>query len=110
MYTLVASFGNVGKAVSVLLLIVQVTSSNGSYPLQLLPDFATILSPLMPATYVISAMRAAMFGVYQGDFWVHIGQLLVFTVPMAALGLLLRRPFVKVNERFVEKTEKSKLI
>ena len=110
MYTLVASFGNVGKAISVLLLIVQVTSSNGSYPLQLLPDFATILSPLMPATYVISAMRAAMFGVYQGDFWVYISQLLVFIVPMAMLGLLLRRPFVKINERFVEKTERSKLI
>ncbi len=110
MYTLVASFGNVGKAVSVLLLIVQVTSSNGSYPLQLLPDFATVLSPLMPATYVISAMRAAMFGVYQGDFWVYMGQLLVFLVPMAVLGLLLRRPFVKVNERFVEKTERSRLI
>ena len=110
MYTLVASFGNVGKAISVLLLIVQVTSSNGSYPLQLLPDFATILSPLMPATYVISAMRAAMFGVYQGDFWVYMGELVVFVAPMALIGLVLRRPFVRMNERFVEKTEKSKLI
>ena len=110
MYTLVASFGNVGKAIAVLLLIVQVTGAGGSFPLQLLPDYATIINPFLPATYAIGAMRASMMGLYQGDYWVYLGQLLLFLLPMALIGLILRRPFVKLNEKFVEKVEQSKLI
>ena len=110
MYTLVASFGNVGKAIGVLLLIIQVTGAGGSFPLQLLPDYATILNPFLPATYAINAMRAAMNGLYFGDYWVHLAKLLAFVLPMAVLGLLLRGPFVKTNEKFVEMVEKSKLI
>ena len=110
MYTLVASFGNVGKAIAVLLLIVQVTGAGGSFPLQLLPDYATILNPFLPATYVIGAMRASMNGLYCGDYWFYLAELLVFLIPMILLGLILRRPFVKLNENFVEKVEASKLI
>ncbi len=110
MYTLVSTFGNVGKAIAVLLLIVQVTSSGGTFPLQMLPDYASILSPLMPATYVINAMRAAMFGVYNADFWIALSELLLFALPMALMGIVLRGPFAKMNERFVAKVEKSKLI
>ena len=110
MYTLVASFGNVGKAIGVLLLIIQVTGSGGSFPLQLLPDYATILNPFLPATYVINAMRASMMGLYNSDYWIHILNLLMFLIPMILLGLIFRRPFVKLNENFVERVEKSKLI
>ena len=110
MYTLVASFGNVGKAIAVLLLIIQVTGAGGSFPLQLLPDYATILNPFLPATYVIGAMRASMNGLYCGDYWIYLAKLLVFLIPMILLGLILRRPFVKLNENFVEKVEASKLI
>lgn len=110
MYTLVASFGNVGKAIGVLLLIIQVTGSGGSFPLQLLPEYATILNPFLPATYVINAMRASMMGLYNSDYWIYLAQLLTFLLPMILLGLILRRPFVKLNETFVERVEKSKLI
>ena len=110
MYTFVASFGNVGKAIGVLLLIVQVTGAGGSFPLQLLPDYATIVNPFLPATYTINAMRASMFGLYGADFWVHLAKLLLFLLPMLLIGLILRRPFVKMNEKFVERVEKSKLI
>ena len=110
MYTLVASFGNVGKAIGVLLLVVQVTGANGSFPLQLLPDYASIVNPFLPATYAIGAMRASMNGIYMGDYWIYLGELLLFTVPMILLGLIFRRPFIKLNEKFVAKVEESKLI
>ena len=110
MYTLVASFGNVGKALGVLLLIIQVTGAGGSFPLQLLPDYATIVHPFLPATYAIGAMRASMNGLYMGDYWAYLAELLIFLIPMILLGLIFRRPFVKLNENFVEKVEESKLI
>ncbi len=109
-YALVASFANLGKAIAVLLLIVQVTGCNGSYPLQILPGFVQALSPYLPATHVVGAMRAAMFGTYGGDFWMHMGALALFLLPALALGLVLRKPLEKFMNWYVEQVESSKLI
>ena len=109
-YTLVVSFANLGKALAVFLLIIQVSAGGGSYPLPMLPDFVQALSPFLPLTHAINALRAAMMGLYQMDFWVEIGLLLVFVVPFMLLGLLLRKPLMNLLDWYVRKTEESKLI
>ena len=109
-YALVVSFANLGKAISVLLLIVQVTGCGGSFPLQIMPDFVQALSPWLPATHVVNAMRSAMMGTYGGDFWAQMGALALFLIPAALLGLVLRKPLEKFMEWYVEKVESSKLI
>ena len=109
-YTLVSTFANLGKAIAVLMLIVQVTGCGGSYPLQMMPGFVQALSPWLPATHVVAAMRAAMMGVYQNDFWTEMGMLLLFLVPALILGLVLRRPLARLMSWYVEKVEKSKLV
>lgn len=109
-YALVAAFANLGKAVAVLLLIIQVTGCGGSFPLQLLPPFVQALSPWLPATHVVNAMRAAMFGTYGGDFWTEIGLLLLFLIPAALVGLVLRGPLAKFMTWYVEQVESSKLV
>ena len=109
-YTLVASFANLGKAVAVFLLIIQITSGGGSFPLPILPDFFQWLSPFLPATHAINAMRAAMMGVYQGDFWIEMGLLLLFLVPFALLGLALRKPLMNFLHWYIDKVEESKLV
>ena len=78
--------------------------------MQLLPEYATAINPFLPASYVVNAMRASMTGLYQFDYWIYLGKLLLFLLPMALIGLVLRRPFVKANDKFVELVEKSKLI
>lgn len=109
-YALVAAFANLGKAVAVLLLIIQVTGCGGSFPLQLLPPFVQALSPWLPATHVVNAMRAAMFGTYGADFWTEIGLLLLFLIPAALVGLVLRGPLSKFMTWYVEQVESSKLV
>lgn len=109
-YTLVASFANLGKAVAVILLILQVAGGGGSYPLAILLDFFQDLSVWLPVTHVVNAMRAAMFGMYNNDFWIEIGTLLLFTVPFILLGFVLRNPMIKLVDWFVEKVEESKVI
>ena len=104
------SFANLGKALAVFLLIIQVSAGGGSYPLPMLPDFVPALSPFLPLTHAINALRAAMMGLYQMDFWVEIGLLLVFVVPFMLLGLLLRKPLMNLLNWYVRKTEESKLI
>lgn len=109
-YTLVATFGNFGKALSVLLLIVQVSGGGGSYPLALLPDFFQAVSPFLPITHAVNAMRAAMFGVYMNDFWIELGVLLGFALPFVVLGFVLRKPLAPIVQRFVEKVESTKVM
>lgn len=109
-YSLVAAFANLGKAITVLLLIVQVTGCGGSFPLQLLPWFVQEISPYLPLTHVVNAMRAAMMGTYGDDFWIQIGQLCLFLIPAALIGLVLRKPLAKFMEWYVEKVESTQLI
>ncbi|HCH21589.1 MAG TPA: YhgE/Pip domain-containing protein [Bifidobacterium sp.] len=109
-YTLVTSFGNVGKALGVLLLVVQISGSNGAYPLAVLPKIIGSISPFLPATHSITAMRAAIGGVYGNDYWRAIGSLLLFILPLLLIGLVLRIPLVKFNKWYVAKVEGTKVI
>lgn len=109
-YTLVVAFGNLGKAIAVLLLIVQVTACGGSYPLPIMPDFVQAISPWVPATHVVDALRAAMFGVYQNDFWISMGKLALFLIPFLLLGLALRKPLEGFMKFYVSKVEESKMM
>ena len=102
-YTLVASFGNVGKAIGVLFLVMQISGANGAYPLAVLPKIISGISPFLPATHSITAMRAAIGGIYSNDYWFAIGALLL-------IGLLLRIPLVKFNHWYVSKLESTKVI
>ncbi len=109
-YALVATFANLGKAIAVLLLIVQVTGCGGSFPLQILPQFVQVISPWLPATHVVNAMRAAMMGTTGMDYWYSMGLLALFIIPFAILGLGLRKPLSKFMHWYVEKVESSGLV
>ncbi|WP_044087913.1 YhgE/Pip domain-containing protein [Bifidobacterium bombi] len=109
-YTLVTTFGNIGKAIGVIFLVMQISGSGGAYPLQVLPRFVSMVNPYLPATHSVQAMRAAIAGIYMNDFWKEIGLLLVFIVPMILLGLFLRRPLAKFNQGTMAKVASTKLM
>ena len=109
-YALVAAFANLGKAIAVLMLIIQVTGCNGAFPLQLLPTFIQKLSIWLPGTHTISAMRAAMFGVYANDYWIAMGKLLTFVIPAALIGLVLCKQLSKFMDWYIKRVDSSKLV
>ncbi|HLV03035.1 MAG TPA: YhgE/Pip domain-containing protein [Actinomycetaceae bacterium] len=109
-YTLVVAFGNAGKALSVLLLVIQISGSGGAYPLELVPEWFQNISPFLPATYAIGAMRSAIAGVYAADFWIALGMLALFVLPALLLGLVLRRPLVAYNRGLTQALESTKLM
>ncbi|KFI88306.1 MULTISPECIES: YhgE/Pip domain-containing protein [Bifidobacterium] len=109
-YTAVVSFGNVGKAIGVLMLIVQISGANAAYPVQVLPDFISKVSPFLPLTHSVTMMRAAIAGIYDLDYWRAAGMLLAFVPPLLLLGLLLRKPLVRFNQWYVAKVESTKVL
>ena len=109
-YTFVVAFGNAGKALAVLLLVIQISGSGGAYPLQLLPAWFQNVSPFLPATHAIAAIRSAIAGTYGADYWVSLGVLALFVVPTLLLGLVLRRPLISFNRGLVEAMASAKLM
>ena len=55
------------------------------------PDFRSNDKRRMPTRAVVEAMRAAMFGIYQNDFWIAMGELALFLVPAALLGYAIKK-------------------
>ena len=109
-YTLVVSFSDAGKALAVFLLVIQVAGAGGAYPLALLPQWFQNVSPFLPGTHSIDAFRAALAGIYQGDYWISVLLLLAFVLPMLLLGLLLRKPLIGVNGKMEKMLQSTKLM
>lgn len=108
-YTLALSFSNAGKAISVFLLVIQISGGGGAYPIVVLPQWFQSISQFLPVTHAVNAMRAAIAGSYDGDYWTSIGLLLLFVVPTLLLGLALRLPLVKVTQSMVKALDSTKL-
>lgn len=110
-FSLTASFGDVGKAIAVVLMVLQVAGSGGTFPQQMLPQgFFQAAYPYLPFVHSANALRAAMFGIYQGDYWRELAILLSFAIPALVLGLVLRRPVIRLNHWFEHKLEETKLM
>lgn len=95
-YCMGAAFGVVGKALCVMVMIIQVSGSSGQYPTQLMPAFFGRVRPWLPATYAMDALRAAIAGVYNNDWLWNIGMLCLFLIPSALLGVVVREPLKKL--------------
>ena len=63
-YTIVCILGNVGKAVCIILLVLQLGSSGGTFPIQMTSKFFQTLYPKVPFTYSIGLLREAVGGAY----------------------------------------------
>lgn len=109
-YALTVSFGDIGKAVCVVLLVMQVAGSGGTFPIEVAPDFFQKVYPLLPFTHSMNAMRECIAGFYSTVYWKELGTLALFLIPALLLGLLLRKPVIRLNDAFTEKLESTKLI
>ncbi len=110
MYTLTISFGDVGKAIAVILLVIQVAGSGGTFPIEMTPQFFQNLASLMPFTYAMAAMRECIGGLYENTYIVSLGYLAIYAVVFLLQGILLRKPLIKLNDFFIEKLESTKLM
>ena len=109
-YTLTVSFGDVGKAVAVVLLVMQVAGSGGTFPIEMSAGFFQAVYPFLPFTHGIAAMHACIGGIYGNEYWVEIGTLLLFLIPSLLLGLVLRNPVIRLNRFVIERLEQTKLM
>ncbi|PEA54836.1 phage infection protein [Bacillus pseudomycoides] len=109
-YSLVSVFGNIGKSMAIVLLVLQVAGSGGTFPIQMTPKFFQAIYPFLPFTYAIRIIRETVGGMMWGIVWKDILILCVWVGVMLVIALALKKPINKSSEKFVENAKGSKLI
>ncbi|EEM97607.1 MULTISPECIES: YhgE/Pip domain-containing protein [Bacillus] len=100
---LVTAFGDAGRFIAIITLIIQLTTSAGTFPLELIPKFLQPFNAWLPMTYSVSGLKAV---VSSGDFnfmWQNVGVLMIFIVVLslgtiAALTWMHKRQFRNIAE------------
>ena len=99
-YALSVAFKHIGKAIGVILVIVQIPGSSGMYPIEMMPGFFQWLHPLLPFTYGINLLRETIGGLYSFNYVFNLAVLGVFLAIALIIGVILRPAFLNLNRLF----------
>ena len=83
---------------------------SGTFPIEVAPKFFQAVYPLLPFTHSMAALRETVGGMYGMNYWIDLGKLAIFLVISLIVGLVLRKPIIKLNDAFTEKLEETKLM
>ena len=109
-YALVFALDNIGLGAGVIILVLQVAGSGGTYPVEVLPGIFRVLYPFMPFRYAMDAMRECIGGMYGNTYQTCIGILLLFALFSVAFGLALYTPAKRLNEAIAASKAKSEIM
>lgn len=109
-YALTLSFGDIGKAFAVVIMIIQIAGSSGTYPIELLPNVFQAIYKYFPFPYAINAMRETISGMHEVDYYIYLVQLMVFAIIALAIGLIIRKPFMEINHFIEKRMEDTKMM
>ena len=109
-YALAITLKHIGKALCVVLIILQIPGSSGTFPIEMTPGFFQVLHPLLPFTYGINAMRECVAGMY-GNYYIKNLLILAIFIPIAFfIGLVLRPVLMNLNHLFDKKLAETDLM
>ena len=109
-YTLTLVFGDIGRAAVIVIMMIQIAGSSGTFPIEILPDIFSKIYLFFPFPYAINSMREAICGLYQHDFVIYLVELMLFFLASVAVGLLLRRPFAGVKQYMYDKMRETEVL
>lgn len=109
-YSLTYAFGNVGEALAVVIMVIQVAGAGGTFPKEVLPDIYQQIYTFLPFPYAMDALKEAVGGIYENAFLESLGKLAVFLVVSLVIGLVFSIPFRKLNAKIEKSKERSKLM
>ncbi|MEG1584067.1 MAG: YhgE/Pip domain-containing protein, partial [Anaerovorax sp.] len=106
-YTFVAQLGNVGKAMGVILLVIQIAGSGGTFPIEVTPTYFQSIYAILPFTYGIDGMREAVAGIVPENLRTDVLVLGMYLGAFLLLGLVSKHWIRKATFKFNHKLEES---
>ena len=108
-YSIISAIGTVGKAIGVILLVLQISATGGVYPIQIMHPFFKALYPYMPMTYGITLIREAQLGVVWSNYIPALIILLAIGCVTITVAVIIKEKLDKPSHYFEEKLEESGL-
>ncbi|BAQ09980.1 membrane protein [Bacillus sp. OxB-1] len=109
-YTLVSVFGNTGKVLAIILMVMQLGGSGGTFPIQMAPPFFQSIHAFLPFTHAITLLREAIGGIIWEIAWKQILYLFIYFLLALIAGVGLKKFFNKSSDKFMEKAKESKIV
>ncbi len=109
-YSLAVAFGDIGKALAVVIMVIQIAGSGGTFPIELLPEVYRKIYIFFPFPYAINAMRETIGGAFEWEYLKNCLILLIFVAIALTVGLLVRIPVMGLNEYVEERMEDTKML
>ncbi|WP_084790350.1 YhgE/Pip domain-containing protein [Methanosphaera sp. WGK6] len=108
-YSLVSVLGNVGKALALIILVFQISGTNGIYPIEIMSSLFGGLMPYLPMTYGILLLKDAVFGIVMPNFTINLGLLIIFPLAAIAFSIIIKEKLDKKAKYFERELGKSNL-
>ncbi|MFL6562899.1 MAG: YhgE/Pip family protein, partial [Bacillus sp. (in: firmicutes)] len=109
-YSLCSVFGNIGKGLAIIFLVLQISSSGATFPVSLTSPFFQTLNPFMPFTYAVSMLRETVGGMIVEVVKKDVIALVGFIILSLLLAVLLKKPLSKRIQQTAEKARSTKII
>ncbi len=109
-YALVSALGHIGRGIALALAFIQIPGATGLYPIEMMPDFFQSISPFLPLTHGITALRETVGGFYGDHWWRAMGVLALMALVAFVAGMLVRRWLSNVNRQVNDQLEEGGLI
>lgn len=110
LYSFAYSFGNIGEALSVILMVIQVAGAGGTFPIEVLPKVFQVLYKFMPFNYSMNALRECIAGFYENTYRNCMLTLIIYGIVAIFVGVVLYYPFKLLNEKIENSKEKSGIL
>lgn len=107
MYSLTVAFENIGEALAVIIMVIQVAGAGGSFPIEVLPMIYQRIYKFLPFPYGMNALRETIGGMYGMTYWKCIGVLGIYVIISLMIGLVIAIPFRKLNAKIERSKEDS---
>jgi len=109
-YTAASILHDVGKAIIVVLLVLQMAASGGNFPIEVTPILFQKLYPFLPFTYAINGMRQIMAGIVYSLLLKDIAILCIYMFISLVAGIFLKGVLSKMVLMFVKKLSMSGIL
>ncbi|MBE6505807.1 MAG: YhgE/Pip domain-containing protein [Methanobrevibacter millerae] len=108
-YSLVSALGDVGKAVAIVLLVLQISGTGGIYPVEIMAPLFNIMNPILPMTYAITLVREAQLGLIWSNYLPALAVLLAIGFITVFVMLVIKSKADKITHYFEKCLEESGL-